>query len=108
MFIADGLEYLPEEVDVLALAGTVADAYLAHSDKTRARARRTFLISPGISWADVPAGLRNASDVQYLAGEFVLQALKKPRGKCPAWVVEVPGAALYPPDWLDRIVTTQH
>ena len=107
MFIADGLEYLPEEMDVLALAGTVADAYLAHSGKARAKARRTFLISPETNWTDVPSDLRNASDVQYLSGEFVLQALKKPRGKCPAWVVGFPGAALYPPDWLDRILTIQ-
>lgn len=109
MFIADSLEDLPSKVDTLVLAGEAADAYISKcrdrkpGAQSPVSAKQIVLISPETDWKDISKGLFGDSDVRYVMGELALMALKSSKRARPSWVESVPCAAVYPPDWKDRV-----
>ena len=90
----------------LVLAGKTGTEFLrlwSASPSRFSSVKSVVFMSPPFTWKDVPSSLLEVCDVKLLVGSFAA-ALSEDYAESPKWVLKVPGAELYIPDWLPFVI----
>ncbi len=108
VLVVNNPDELPNAVDRLVAAGRGAARYLKHrakhlGDGAYCHARRTIFLSPPFAPDAVPYTLSSGSEVRLAIGEFAAQ-FDTQYGRERTWVDIVPGAELYIPGWISKVL----
>lgn len=101
--LADSLDDVPEHVGKLVVTGACCEDYLDRRSSGRhcPQADRLVMLAPPFSPEDLPEDLQGGG-LQILIGQLSAE-MTGGYDNPPSWVTVVPGAALYVPDWGNRI-----